>query len=119
MPYLLLIISAILASCGQLFLKKSAVSFSSIDQTNIIQYFIHLLTGLYSWLGVISYGLSFAVYMVALNKVELSVAKSFNALSYILVIILSVILFKDGITIFKVTGFVLIAFGLVFIGLSK
>ena len=119
MRYIFLIISAILASGGQLCLKKSAVEYSNITLSNLFQYFVYLLTSIYSWLGVLCYGLCFAIYMIALNKVELGIARSFSALSYMLVILFSVIIFKDNITLFKVIGMTLITAGIIFISIPK
>jgi multidrug transporter EmrE-like cation transporter len=117
MRFVLLIISAILAAAGQIFLKKSAVEFSSINLDNLLKYFIYLASNVFSWLGIVSYGLSFAIYMVVLNKVNLSIARSFNAISYILVILFSIIIFKDGIGLFKIIGISMITAGIIFISI--
>ncbi|OHD10905.1 MAG: hypothetical protein A2086_01420 [Spirochaetes bacterium GWD1_27_9] len=110
MSYFLLIISAILASFGQIFLKKGALHSTILNQ-NVFQYFLALLLDIYTWGGVISYGLSFAIYMIALKKVDLSVARSFSTLSYVLVIVFSVIIFKDSVTLLKVLGMIFICVG--------
>jgi multidrug transporter EmrE-like cation transporter len=119
MRYVFLVISAILASGGQLCLKKSASGYADINSNNIFQYFLHLVTDPFSWFAVLCYGFSFAIYMIALNKVDLGIARSFNALSYMLVILFSVIIFKDSITLYKIIGVALIAAGIIFISLPK
>jgi len=103
---------------GQLSLKKSALQ-TQIIYDKIFYYFIGLLKNPYAWIGILLYGLSFAVYMVALKNVKLSFARSFSALSYIIVIILSILIFKDfkdQINIFAVIGIILIAVGILFVG---
>ncbi|MCK4798174.1 MAG: EamA family transporter [Spirochaetes bacterium] len=117
MSILLLIISAVLAAGGQLSLKKSALH-SGISGQNIVFYFLNLIKNPYAWLGVFFYGTSFMVYMIALKRVKLSYARSFSALSYVLVIILSILIFKDNVNIITIIGIGFIAIGILFVGLG-
>jgi uncharacterized membrane protein len=52
-------------------------------------------------------------WMAALSKFELSFAYPFMSLSFVLVFILSVFLFNDSVTLYKVVGLVLIVLGIV------
>ena len=65
------------------------------------------------------FGLSFAVYMIALKKVELTTARSFSTLSYIFVMILSFIILKDTVTPFKIIGIALITTGIFLVGIGE
>jgi multidrug transporter EmrE-like cation transporter len=118
MNYVLLIISAILASGGQIFLKKSALTSSIVNQ-NYLQYFSSLILNLNSWFAVLAYGMSFFLYMIALQKIDLSIARSFNALSYVLIIVFSFIFFKDSISFIKIIGIIFITFGIFIISFTK
>jgi multidrug transporter EmrE-like cation transporter len=117
MNIVLLISAAVFAAAGQIFLKQSAVG-GSTKEVGLVTYFISLLASGWSWLAVLSYGISFGLYMIALRRVELSTARSFSALSYVFVIAVSVIIFRDSITPLKIIGVVLIAAGVLFVGLS-
>lgn len=118
MPYFLLFIAAVLASFGQVFLKKSTFSTSG-NETNSIKYLYTLLLNYNIWLALVLYGISFAVYMIALKKVELSTARSFSTLSYIFVMILSFIILKDTATPIKIIGIALISAGIFLVGISN
>ena len=111
---LYLIIAAVLGSFGQVFLKKGAVSTQLT--TNYFTYFLDLLKNPFAWLGTISYFASLGFYMVALNKTELSIARSISALSYVFVIAISFFLFKDSISPLKIIAIILISIGIFILG---
>ena len=117
MSIFLLIIAAFLAAAGQLFLKKAAIS-SVTENQQIIIYLFFLIKNLFAWLGAFSYAFSFLIYMIALKNVELSVARSFSTLSYIIIIILSVIIFKDNLNLITIIGSILISAGILLIGIG-
>ena len=112
----LLIISALLGALGQILLKKAA-SICDISQ-GYLRYFFYLICNGYAWCGAISYFVSLALYMVALNGTELSIARSVSAFSYVLVIIISYFIFKDSITLLKVIGMLFITVGIFILGIS-
>lgn len=57
--------------------------------------------------------------MAAMTKFELSYAYPFTTLSFILVVVLSVIIFRDTTTLLKVLGLVLITIGVLLVGINK
>ncbi|MBP5450553.1 MAG: hypothetical protein J6Y01_10620 [Spirochaetales bacterium] len=113
---ILLILSAVFGAVGQIFLKKSAALCAG--QPDFIRYFIALLCNGYAWGGAIAYFVSLGLYMVALSKTELSVARSVSAFSYVLVILLSYFIFGDTVTPFKIAGIVLISVGIFLLGVG-
>lgn len=118
MNYIFLIIASILAAFGQLSLKKGAIS-STTEIQNIITYLFSLVLNPFMWSGFFCYGLSFLVYMIALKQLDLSIARSFSALSYVLVILLSFIFFNDSLNIYKILGISAIFLGIILIALSE
>lgn len=112
-----MILSSILAAAGQLSLKKGALAFNQLN-SNTISYLFALARNPFIWGGFISYGLSFMVYMIVLRKVELSTARSFSALSYVIVISLSFIIYKDDFSWLKLAGILAIAGGITMIALA-
>jgi drug/metabolite transporter (DMT)-like permease len=63
------------------------------------------------WLGVIIYGLSAFLWIVALSGSELGYAYPFLSLSYVLVVFVSWRLFHERITFGRLLGVALICFG--------
>jgi len=112
---ILLILSALFGAVGQIFLKKSAAACA--EQADIVQYFISLLCNGSAWIGAVSYFVSLGLYMVALSRTELSIARSVSAFSYVLVIVLSYFIFRDTFTPLKVAGVILISVGIFLLGL--
>lgn len=108
--FILLIASALFGSFGQLFLKKGAIT--SNLSGNYLYYFIDLISNFYVWIGCSFYAISLTLYMIALNKTELSTARSISAASYIAVVILSTIFFHDKITILKIISVIFITTGI-------
>jgi multidrug transporter EmrE-like cation transporter len=111
---ILLILSALFGAVGQIFLKKSAAACA--EQAGIVQYFISLLCNGSAWIGAVSYFVSLGLYMVALSRTELSIARSVSAFSYVLVIVLSYFVFGDTFTPLKVMGIILISLGIFLLG---
>ena len=111
---ILLILSALFGAVGQIFLKKSATACA--EQAGIVQYFISLLCNGSAWIGAVSYFVSLGLYMVALSRTELSIARSVSAFSYVLVIVLSYFVFGDTFSPLKVMGIILISVGIFLLG---
>lgn len=112
----LLILSAMFGAAGQIFLKKSAAA--CVGQNGVLQYFISLLCNGSAWIGALSYFVSLGLYMVALSKTELSVARSVSAFSYVAVIVLSYFIFGDTFTPLKAAGIACITAGIFMLSLS-
>ena len=112
----LLILSALFGAVGQIFLKKSAAACA--EQNGILQYFISLLCNGSAWIGAVSYFVSLGLYMVALSRTELSIARSVSAFSYVLVIVMSYYIFGDTFTPLKIVGIIFISVGIFLLGLK-
>lgn len=71
-------------------------------------------------IGFVCYGISFLVYTILLNKYNLSFISPLTvALVYILLMITAFIIFKEPITIMKISGSVLILIGIIIMIVSK
>ena len=86
---------------------------------NVKKIAIPLININFSWitlLGLIFYGISFIVYTILLNKYDLSLISPVTvALVYIFLMITAFIIFKEPITVNKITGSVLILIGILLI----
>lgn len=112
MRYLLLMVSMSLAVIGQFFLKKGVmVSDLSPNFLSIIRTFFSPKV----FLGLVFYGLSTVAWLFVLQKFDLSVAYPSLALTYIIVVLLSVVILGESFSWFKIVGVLLIFLGVYFV----
>lgn len=70
------------------------------------------------WTGLTIYGLSVAVWLWILSKVDLSLAYPFVGVSFILVMLFGVFLLQEAVTPMRMVGTLLIALGCVMVARS-
>lgn len=110
-------ISLTLGSLGQLMLKMA--SMGAKEETGLTAFYFALLKTPYVWLGGLSYGLSFLIWMKVLAEFDLSFARPFVGLSYILVALLAWFFLNEKITPARWAGILLITAGLVVLSFSR
>ncbi|MCK4558468.1 MAG: EamA family transporter [Calditrichia bacterium] len=66
-------------------------------------------------LGLLLYGVSTVFWLIALSKIELSVAYPMLSMGYILLMILSYFLLNESVTLYKIIGTLLIVAGVTLI----
>jgi hypothetical protein len=107
MNYIILILYAIFAVTGSNLMKLGGTMAKSIN-IPIIDINISLL----SIVGFISYGISFVLYFILLNKFELSFVSAMTlSLVYSLLFLSSIFLFHETFTMSKLFGFLFILIG--------
>lgn len=118
---LALILATVTASaCGQLALKlgmSSPAVTAAMPQGG--KYFIMAVAASpLVWTGLTIYGLSVAVWLWILSKVDLSLAYPFVGVSFILVMIFGIFLLQENISPLRMIGTLLIACGCVLVARS-
>ena len=111
--------SVFLGAIGQVLVKLGASKLDinfSID--HLLNTIISILKNFPLMLGIISYGVSFLLWIKVLSKVELSYAYPMVSLGYIIVLIFSYVLFKENITYLRVLGILFIIVGVLFVSRS-
>lgn len=68
--------------------------------------------------GIISYGVSFLLWIKVLSKVELSYAYPMVSLGYVLVMIFSYFFFKENVTPIRILGVAFIMIGVILVARS-
>jgi drug/metabolite transporter (DMT)-like permease len=111
---IVIILAAITASVGSLFLKFGAEKFHIAFTLKGI---MDILENWKLLLGIFLYVLSAAIFIVALSMADLSVAYPLTSISYIFVTILSAIFLKERIHLYKVLGVGFIILGVVLVTL--
>lgn len=100
---------SLLLSCGQILFKHSAMTVPPLTSINSL---IILFLDMWFWLALILYGVATLLWIFLLQQIPLSLAYPFVALSFIVVPLASLILFKEPMNIFYVMGVFLIIAGL-------
>ena len=121
MNYLLILITVLGTVTGQIILKYGQKTLLYPKAWNVKEIFlsgIHNLTNIY-FIGALLFALIAALsWALVIQKLNLSFAYPFMALSYVLIVLSSALLFKETTSLFQATGIILIVMGIIFIGLK-
>ncbi|WP_446899532.1 EamA family transporter [Clostridium sp. LBM24168] len=116
---LLILISVFLGAMGQVLVKYGAVN---LELNFTLKYLIPSIFGILKNLpvmtGIISYGISFLIWIKVLSKTELSYAYPMVSLGYIITMIFSYFVFKENISFIRILGMLFIIVGVVLISQS-
>ena len=104
----IMILCTLLTAFGQLFFKYSSQDL----QLN----FISLITNHNLILGFLFYGVGAVLLIMALRFGDLSVIYPFISLTFIWVMIISIIVFNEKVNSFKINAIILIILGIMMIG---
>lgn len=116
-PYLLILISIALGAFAQIAMKlgSSQVAAGGMSlAAQLLKYF----TNIPILSGFVLYALSAVVWIFALSRVPLSIAYPMVALSYVLVVFLSWLLFHEPVSAMRILGLALIMVGVIIIANS-
>ncbi len=119
--YIYVLLTIILTVYGQLVLKwrmniKGRLPSAFADKVKFM-FNAYLDPWVLSGFGVAF--LASITWAMAMTKLQLSQAYPFMSLSYILVFFMSVLIFKESVTAFKIGGYLLIIAGIVLLSFSK
>ena len=115
-PLVVLLISVSLTSIGQLILKKGMLAVGAIEKLGIK--FLQMLVNPLVMLGVAFAILGWVAYAMALSKSELSYAYPIWSLTYVIVPLLSLFIFKESISLLKMGGLGFICLGVCLVVVS-
>lgn len=115
-PLVVLLISVSLTSIGQLILKKGLLLVGPIEKLGLK--FFQMLVHPIVLLGVGFAILGWAAYAMALSKSELSYAYPIWSLTYVVVPLLSLFIFKESISLLKMGGLAFIFTGVFLVAAS-
>lgn len=106
-------IGVFLNAVAQLLLKKGMIIIGeiSLDWTSFISLAFKASTNIYIIVGLISYVISFMVWLIVLSKVEVSYAYPFLSIGYIIAAVIGYFFFGESMGVFKICGIAAICFG--------
>jgi uncharacterized membrane protein len=111
---IIILIGIIFASVGQIFWKIGMNSMGPIT-TYTPSTLITIFLNPYILSGLAMYGLGTVFWLIALSKRDLSFVYPFIALTFIIVLILSNVILKENIGIYRIIGTFVIILGLILI----
>lgn len=111
-----LLISVTFTSIGQIILKKGLLQTGPIEKLGVK--FIQALINPWVLLGIAFAILGWTAYVLALSRAELSFAYPIWSLTYVVVPLLSLVIFKESVSLLKIGGLGFIGLGVFLIALS-
>ncbi|WP_125153712.1 SMR family transporter [Clostridium rectalis] len=115
----LILTSVFLGALGQILVKIGAVNLNlDFTTAHIFQSILSIIKNLPVMSGIISYGISFLLWIKVLSKVELSYAYPMVSLGYIIVMIFSYFFFKENINFLRIMGVLFIIVGVILVSKS-
>ncbi|WP_366922052.1 EamA family transporter [Metallumcola ferriviriculae] len=115
---LVILLSVVFGSVGQVLIKMGMKKFGSISAVDIWAKLLQVFLIPEIPLGFICFGISAVLWLAVLSKTELSYAYPLVSLNYVFILLLSAWLFKEHISLFRVTGLLFILAGVTFISRS-
>ena len=120
MVYLLVFISVVAMSGAQLLLKKGLLQVGafSLHISEIGSFFMKAYTNVYVISAVILTVITALAWILAVSKAELSHIYPFMALSYVLVALFSLLIFKEDVNALRWAGIAAIVIGVILVSRS-
>jgi multidrug transporter EmrE-like cation transporter len=111
-PFILLGVG--MNALGQLFLKQAVLDTGAIGSSSGIgSTASKLATAPWLWCGLVSYALSFVIWLVVLSRVDVSYAFPFFSVGYVVVAIAGRVVFDEVISASRMVGITIICLGVV------
>lgn len=116
----LILLTVTLSACAQLALKLGVAkpSMAHALQGGLVDALTAALTSPLIWSGLMIYGLSVAMWLWVLSKVDLSVAYPFVGVSFLITMAFGALLLNESVTPLRIVGTILIASGCILVGKS-
>jgi len=118
---IVLLVSAITASIGQVLFKKGMMLAGKVDIKLSLECAIYLIKTVftpYVFAGLLFYALSTLLWLAALSKCTLNFAYPFTAVTFVLVILLSSFILKEPIPLTRIAGMAVIIGGIFIVSLK-
>ncbi|TBR59329.1 EamA-like transporter family protein [Westiellopsis prolifica IICB1] len=111
---------SVLASvAGQFFLKTGALKLGKVNIENVLSHILNIITVPELLLGLICYALGAVAYILVLTRVNLSVASPSVSLVYVFAVLLGYFIFRETISLIRLTGLSFIIIGVILVVWQK
>jgi multidrug transporter EmrE-like cation transporter len=117
---ILVLVPIFIGTFGQIFLKKGMLQVGgfALRNTNMLHKFIEIFLNPWVLAGFVFYFLSSLLWLIALSRIQLSIAYPMLSISYIFVLIASWFLFNEPVTLVRWGGVAVICAGVFLISRS-
>lgn len=116
----LILFGVVMNALGQLFLKKASLDVGEIGvSSGIGTTASKLASAPWLWCGLVSYVLSFVIWLVVLSRVDVSYAFPFFSVGYVVVAIAGHAFFDETISTTRMAGIAIICLGVVVLATSS
>ncbi len=112
-----LFLSIVLGAFGQLFLKIASMQENRAGA--LFGFYMSLAVNYHAWAGALCYGFSFLIWFRVLTRFDLSFARPFVSVGYVVTAILSVLFLQEKVTPLRWAGIAFVTLGSILLGLSK
>ena len=116
--FMIILVSVMLGSTGQLLFKKGMQVFGLVTVTGIWSQLVRLLLVPYIPLGFLCFGVSSILWLVVISKLQLSYAYPMVSMGYVIVVLASWLLFGENLSIVRLGGVAFICVGVALISKS-
>ena len=113
--FLLILVSVMLGSTGQVLFKLGMQTFGQVSAANVWAQLVRIMLVPYIPLGFLCFGVSSILWLVVISKLELSYAYPMVSLGYVFVILASWLLLDETLSLPRIAGIVLICVGVAFL----
>lgn len=116
---IVVILASVLLNCfAQLFMKRGMEQFKELNLASLISSCGDMITNIWLWLAMFSYGISIFLWMYVLSKCDVSYAYPFLSIGYVVAAILGYYLFNESLTVYRISGIAVICLGVFLISRS-
>ncbi len=120
MSFVFLFTSILCAVSGQVLLKNTVTNIEGVDfaSSKMASHLIKLLRYPLFYIAMAVYFLSMILYLVAISKLDISLAYPMVSLNYAIILVYSKVFYKENVTPLRWIGVAVIIFGVVLISRS-
>lgn len=116
---LFLILAILFNAFANIVIKVGMIEQKTIFDKGVISALITIISNPYAIAGIFSFGIAFILYSGVLSTMDLSVAYPImTGTGFLIVLIASIFLFKETVTIFRLLGIISIIGGITLISLK-
>ncbi|MFA6431265.1 MAG: EamA family transporter [Candidatus Margulisiibacteriota bacterium] len=116
--YVMAIISILLAVTGQILMKKGMMMVGTFSISQFAGKLIPMFTNPWVFSGFFCFGISSLFWLVVLSRLPLSLVYPMVSVGYVLVAFLSIIMFKEHVSVVRWIGIFVIVMGVFLISRS-
>jgi drug/metabolite transporter (DMT)-like permease len=118
MNYLIMAVSIGLAVAGQLLMKKGMMAFGTFPVSQLLTRVIPMFLNPWVFIGFVCFGLSSIFWLVVLSRLPLSLVYPMVSVAYVVVALLSMVFFRENVTLVRWSGIAVIILGVILISRS-